>query len=84
MADLRRAVQLAREEASALAERDATIKLAELLYLWGREDEALPLVRSALARRAAEGQAGLQERARSRGSMRCATSTRTRAGSSGG
>ncbi|WP_441287649.1 serine/threonine-protein kinase [Sorangium sp. KYC3313] len=47
MADLRRAVQLAREEASALAERDATIKLAELLYLWGHEDEALPLVRQA-------------------------------------
>ncbi|WP_437899542.1 serine/threonine-protein kinase [Sorangium sp. So ce124] len=47
MADLRRAVQLAREEASALAERDATIKLAELLYLWGHEDEALPLVRHA-------------------------------------
>ncbi|WP_437535177.1 protein kinase [Sorangium sp. So ce726] len=47
MSDLRRAVQLAREEANALAERDATIKLAELLYLWGHEDEALPLVRQA-------------------------------------
>ncbi|WP_437592466.1 serine/threonine-protein kinase [Sorangium sp. So ce1000] len=47
MADLRRAVHLAREEANARAERDATIKLAELLYLWGREDEALPLVRQA-------------------------------------
>ncbi|MGK3965123.1 serine/threonine-protein kinase PknK [Sorangium sp. So ce118] len=45
IADLRRAVQLAREEANAWAEREATIKLAELLYLWGREDEALPLVR---------------------------------------
>ncbi|WP_433935325.1 serine/threonine-protein kinase PknK [Sorangium cellulosum] len=45
MADLRRAVQLAREEANTWAEREATIKLAELLYLWGREDEALPLVR---------------------------------------
>ncbi|WP_437970083.1 protein kinase [Sorangium sp. So ce260] len=45
MADLRRAVQLAREETNAWAEREATIKLAELLYLWGREDEALPLVR---------------------------------------
>ncbi|WP_437281220.1 protein kinase [Sorangium sp. So ce375] len=47
MVDLRRAVQLAREEANAWAERDATIKLAELLYLWGHEDEALPLVRQA-------------------------------------
>ncbi|WP_438019390.1 protein kinase [Sorangium sp. So ce315] len=47
IADLRRAVQLAREEANAWAEREATIKLAELLYLWGREDEALPLVRQA-------------------------------------
>ncbi|XYI00987.1 serine/threonine-protein kinase PknK [Sorangium sp. So ce1128] len=45
IADLRRAVQLAREETNAWAEREATIKLAELLYLWGREDEALPLVR---------------------------------------
>ncbi|WP_437736367.1 serine/threonine-protein kinase [Sorangium sp. So ce1335] len=45
IADLRRAVQLAHEEANAWAEREATIKLAELLYLWGREDEALPLVR---------------------------------------
>ncbi|MGK4006222.1 protein kinase [Sorangium sp. So ce1036] len=45
MADLRRAAELAREEANAWAEREATIKLAELLYLWGREDEALPLVR---------------------------------------
>ncbi|WP_437667030.1 serine/threonine-protein kinase [Sorangium sp. So ce1182] len=45
IADLRRAVQLAREEANAWAEREATIKLAELLYLWGREDEALPLMR---------------------------------------
>ncbi|WP_437727087.1 serine/threonine-protein kinase [Sorangium sp. So ce861] len=45
IADLKRAVQLAREEANAWAEREATIKLAEQLYLWGREDEALPLVR---------------------------------------
>ncbi|WP_437579624.1 serine/threonine-protein kinase [Sorangium sp. So ce887] len=45
MADLRRAVRLAREEANTWAEREATIKLAELLYLWGREDDALPLVR---------------------------------------
>ncbi|XXX80228.1 protein kinase [Sorangium sp. So ce134] len=45
IADLRRAVQLAREEANAWAEREATIRLAEQLYLWGREDEALPLVR---------------------------------------
>ncbi|WP_437877849.1 serine/threonine-protein kinase [Sorangium sp. So ce513] len=49
IADLRRAVQLAREEANTWAEREATIKLAELLYLWGREDEALPLVRQVRA-----------------------------------
>ncbi|AUX41230.1 protein kinase [Sorangium cellulosum] len=49
IADLRRAVALAREEANARAEREATIRLSELLYLWGREDEALPLVRQARA-----------------------------------
>jgi tetratricopeptide (TPR) repeat protein len=46
-ADLRRAIALARELGHAQAERYATFNLAEVLYMQGRLEEALPLARRA-------------------------------------
>jgi eukaryotic-like serine/threonine-protein kinase len=46
-ADLRRAIALGRELGHAQAERCATFNLAEVLYMQGRLEEALPLARRA-------------------------------------